>query len=144
MEHWDRLVKGLAVVGGFIAGFFGEWNTLLTVLVAAMCIDYLSGLIVAWVGKSLKSEGGGVSSEIGFRGLAKKAFIIFVVLLATLLDRALGTDGMIFQTAAVCYYIANEGISILENTALMGVPYPKKVKDALEAMKAKEDGENGE
>jgi toxin secretion/phage lysis holin len=136
---WDKIVKGFAAVGGVIAGLLGEWNVMLTLLAIAMVVDYVSGVIVAWAGKSPKSEGGGVSSAVGFQGLLKKAFIILIVLLATLLDRALGTGTTAFQMAAVFYYIANEGISILENAALMGVPFPAGVKSALEAMKTKGD-----
>ena len=86
-----------------------------------------------------KTEGGGVSSRAGFDGLARKELIILIVLMATLLDRAIGSDGAIFQTAACGYYIANEGISILENSALLGVPYPKAVMNALEALREKGD-----
>lgn len=141
---WDAIVKAVCAAAGGIAGLLGEWNVMLTLLAIAMCVDYLSGLIVAWSGKSPKSENGGVSSAVGFVGLAKKAFIILIVLLATALDKALGTDAMVFQTATVCYYFANEGISILENAAFMGVPYPDKIKDALEVMKKKGSSEKGE
>lgn len=134
---WDKIIKALATVGGVIAGLLGEWNMMLTLLAIAMVVDYVSGLIVAWAGKSPKSEGGGPSSAAGFLGLAKKAFIILIVLLATLLDKALGTGTSAFQMAAVFYYLANEGLSIVENAALMGVPLPPKVKEALEAMKTK-------
>ena len=139
MELWDKFIKlGAAIVGG-IAGILGAWNVLLTVLSIAMALDYVSGIIVAACGKSLKSEGGHLDSKVGFVGLAKKAFIIIVVLMATLLDRALGTDAMVFQTACTCYYIANEGISIVENAGLMGLPVPSAVKHALEQMKDKHD-----
>jgi toxin secretion/phage lysis holin len=134
---WDKIIKGAAAVGGVIAGLLGEWNMMLTLLAIAMVVDYVSGLIVAWAGKSPKSNGGGVSSAVGFQGLLKKAFIILIVLLATLLDRALGTGTSAFQMAAVFYYIANEGLSIVENAALMGVPLPPRVKEALEALKTK-------
>ena len=134
---WDKIVKGAAAVGGAIAGLLGEWNLMLTLLAIAMVVDYVSGVIVAWAGKSPKSEGGGVSSSVGFQGLLKKAFIIIIVLLATLLDRALGMGTNPFQMAAVFYYIANEGLSIVENAAIMGVPLPPKVKEALEALKTK-------
>lgn len=135
MTVWDKVIKGVCAVGGAIAGIFGGWNTMLTLLAVAMAIDYMSGLIVAWTGKSPKSENGGVSSAVGFVGLAKKAFILLIVLLATLLDRAIGNETMIFQMATAFYYFANEGISILENAALMGVPFPAKIKDALEELK---------
>jgi len=139
MEIWNKAVKALATVGGAIAGIFGEWSVLMTILAAAMVLDYISGVLVAAFGKSLKSEGGHLDSKVGFIGLAKKALIIMIVLLATLLDKALGAEAMVFQTATVCYYIANEGISVVENAGLMGLPVPDVVKRALEQMKEKKE-----
>ena len=138
---WDKIVKALAAAAGAVAGVLGEWNVMLTLLAWAMVVDYLSGVIVALRRRSPKSENGGVSSQVGFDGLAKKAFIVLIVLLATLLDRAIGTDKMVFQTAVAAYYFANEGLSIAENAALMGVPFPPKIRDALEALKKKGDGD---
>lgn len=132
---WNKITKGVFAVGGAIAGIFGGWNTMLTLLAMVMVLDYVSGLMVAWSGKSPKSETGGVSSRVGFIGLVKKAFILLVVLLATLIDRVIGNETMIFQTAAAFYYFANEGISILENAALLGVPFPAKIKGALEELR---------
>ena len=81
---------------------------------------------------------------MGFDGLIRKAFIMVVVLVATLLDRAIGNSAAVFQTAATMYYIANEGISILENTALMGVSYPRFIASALEELKDRSGkGEDG-
>jgi len=134
---WDKIVKGLAAAMGAVAGFLGEWSVMLTALAVAMGVDYITGLIVAWRGKSPKTDGGGLSSKAGFDGLARKGVVILIVLLATVLDRALGGDVAVFQTAAAGYYVANEGLSILENAALMGVPFPPRVKKALEALKAK-------
>jgi len=136
---WDKILKVLAAVAGAIAGLFGEWNTMLTILVVAMTTDYISGWIVAWCGKSPKTENGGLSSKIGFIGIAKKAFIMILVLLATLLDRVIGGDTAVFQSSLVLYYIANEGLSILENAALLGVKFPAKLKKALETMREQED-----
>jgi toxin secretion/phage lysis holin len=137
MNIWDRVIRGLAVVGGAIAGIFGGWSTLMTILAVAMVLDYISGVLVAALGKSLKTEGGHIDSKVGFVGLAKKALIIMIVLLATLLDKALGAEAMVFQTATVCYYIANEGISGVENAGLMGLPVPGVIRRALEQMKDK-------
>lgn len=136
---WDKVIKWLAGIAGAIAGLFGEWTTMLTILVVVMAIDYISGWIVAWCGRSPKTEGGGLSSKVGFVGIAKKGFIMLLVLLATLLDRAIGNETMVFQSSLVFYYIANEGLSILENAALMGVKFPEKLRKALEALREKED-----
>lgn len=136
---WDKIVKALAGVAGAIAGLFGEWNTMLTILVVVMAIDYVSGWIVALCGRSPKTEGGGLSSKVGFIGIAKKAFIMLLILLATMLDRAIGTGAAVFQSSLVLYYIANEGLSILENAALMGVKFPEKLRKALETMREKEE-----
>lgn len=132
---WDKILKWLAGIAGAIAGLFGEWSTTLTILVAVMAIDYISGVIVAACGKSPKSEAGGLSSKVGFIGIAKKGFIMLLVLLATMLDRAIGNETMVFQTSLVFYYIANEGLSVLENAALMGLPFPEKLKKALETLR---------
>lgn len=136
---WDKILKIIAGVAGAIAGLFGEWTTMLTILVVVMALDYISGWIVAWCGKSPKTENGGLSSKIGFIGIAKKGFIMLLVLLATLLDRAIGNDTYIFQSSLVLYYIANEGLSILENAALLGVKFPKKLQKALETIRETED-----
>ena len=136
---WDKIVKWAAGAAGAVAGLFGEWNTTLTILVVMMAVDYISGWIVAWCGRSPKTETGGLSSKIGFIGIAKKGLMLLIVLVATLLDRAIGNDTMVFQTSLTFYYIANEGLSILENAALMGVRFPEKIKRALEMMKTRED-----
>ena len=135
---WNKIIRAASALIGVAAGLLGQWNTMLTVLVWFMAIDYITGLICAWRGKSPKTESGGVSSKAGFDGLLKKGIIMLVVLTATLLDRAAGMENSLFQTAAVAYHIANEGISILENSALMGVPYPKAMRDALEEMRLRE------
>lgn len=136
---WDKIVKGLAGIAGAVAGFLGEWDVMLTVLACLMVIDYLTGLAVAWRGRSPKSESGSVSSRAGFDGLIRKGFICCMVLIAALLDAALGNSNHAFRLAAAMYYTANEGISILENTALMDVPYPAFILKALEAMRDKSD-----
>ena len=141
---WDNVTKTLAAALGAVAGLLGEWNVLLTILAILMLTDYLTGLIVACRGKSPKTEGGGVSSRAGFDGLIRKFFIMIVILVATLLDTAIGNATRIFQTAATMYYIANEGISILENTALMGVKYPIFIEKALEALREKNDRRQGD
>lgn len=132
---WDKIIKVLCLVAGAVAGLYGGWSSALTVLAIMMSVDYLTGVLVAVSGKSPKAEGGGLSSKIGFVGLAKKGFIMLIVLVATQLDKAIGNTTMVFQTAAVFYYIANEGLSILENADLMGVPFPEFLRKRLEIMR---------
>ena len=136
---WERILKILAALGGAVAGWFGGWSALLTALAVVMCLDYITGCMAAFAGKSTKTEGGRWLSSESFKGLLRKGAIVVMILLATLLDRAIGTEGMIFQTAVCCYYLANEGLSIIENVALLGVPVPGIIRKALEALRDKND-----
>lgn len=138
-DLWDKIVKAVCVALGAIAGLYGEWTTALTILAVMMCVDYVTGWMVAAAGKSPKTEGGGLSSKVGFIGLAKKGFVMLIVLIATLLDRAIGNTSMVFQSATVFYYIANEGLSVLENADLMGVPFPAIIKERLESMRERKE-----
>ena len=141
---WDKTVKVLAAIAGAVAGIFGGWDKLLIVLVAMMAVDYVSGLVVAWLGRSQKTEYGGLSSKVGAHGLAKKGLMMLVVLIAALLDKAIGTAGAMCRDAACWFYIANEGISLLENLSLAGVPFPQKIKELLGQKKDEADGGEGE
>ena len=131
MENvWKTIVKVVLTVGGAVGGALGGWDPLLSVLIGMMAADYISGVIVAAMGKSQKTEYGGLSSKVGWIGLAKKGMMLFVVLIGTLLDGALGVDAMCRD--AVCwFYVANEGLSLIENLNLMGVPFPEKIKEIL-------------
>ena len=124
-----------AALGAAFAGW--TWTPMHTVLVIFMVIDYFSGVIVAALGLSPKSDTGKLSSKAGFIGLAKKAFIIFFVLLGAALDSALGVT--VIQSMIICMYIANEGLSIVENASLLDIPVPKALKDALEVMRQKSE-----
>lgn len=134
---WDKIVKAALAVGGAVLGWLGGWNTMLTVLAVMMLIDYMTGLIVAACGRSPKTDGGGLSSKVGFIGIFKKIMIVLAVFAATLLDKAIGNGKFVFQSVAAMYYIGNEGLSIIENSALMGVPFPERIKSALEELKNK-------
>ncbi len=133
---WETILKWMAAAGGAVAGAFGGWTVTMTVLVAAMAADYLSGLTVAGMGKSTKTEGGGLSSKVGWQGLLRKGLMMLVVLIASTLDTAMG-DAHVFRDAACWFYIANEGLSLLENLAVAGVPFPQQLKDLLEQTKDK-------
>lgn len=134
---WNKLVKGLAAALGAIAGALGGVDTVLKVLVAFMAIDYLTGLAVGWMGRSTKTDTGRLDSKTGFAGLMKKGLMLLMVLMAALLDRALGADAAVFRGLMVWFYIANEGLSILENLSLAGVPFPQRIRDALEQLQQK-------
>ena len=130
MENiWKTIVKTAAAVGGGIAGMLGGWDAVLKVLLVMMAVDYLSGVMVAVMGKSSKTEYGGLSSKVGFVGLAKKGLMLLVVLVAHMLDEAMGMT--VARDAACWFYIANEGLSVLENMDLAGVPFPEKIKELL-------------
>ena len=134
----------LAAIGGAIASFFVSMPPLVWILIAVMSIDYLTGLITGAMGKSNKTENGYLESHAALKGLLKKSLIILVVLLAALLDQAVSAGaGIQFEAVmgATClWFIASEGLSILENVAMMGVPVPKILLKLLEVMRAKGDG----
>ena len=110
---------------------------MLQVLVGAMIIDYITGWIVAILGNSIKTASGHLDSNIAWKGLLKKGLALLVVLLGAMLDRAVGQQ--VFRNMVVWFYIANEGLSILENLALAGVPFTSSVKKMLEQMRDKND-----
>ena len=127
----------IGIIGSFIANLLGGWDMALQTLVLFMAVDYITGLIVAGVfKKSTKTENGALESKAGFKGLCKKGMVLLYVLVATQVDRFTGTT--FIRDAVVIGFVANEALSILENGGLMGVPYPKKLKDAIAVLKNKE------
>lgn len=105
----------------------GGWDVSLICLVVAIAIDYVSGIMKAFVMKEL-------SSKIGLRGLLKKVGVLMVVMLAVIVDRVTGETGMI-RSLVIYYFVANEGLSIIENLGQTGVPIPSSIKKALRALK---------
>jgi len=130
-KMWDKVIRALAACGGAVAGMLGGWDPLLRVLVVLMATDYATGLLVAILGKSAKTEYGGLSSKVGAAGLARKGLMLVVVLVGAMMDQVMGTGSAMCRDAACWFYIANEGISILENAGLAGAPYPQKLKELL-------------
>ena len=129
----NGILAGLAVFGSFAANALGGWDASLQVLIALMVADYITGVLVAAVWhKSSKSSSGTLNSVAGFKGILKKGMILVLVWLGVLLDRATGANYI--RTAVVLFFIGNEGISLLENLGLMGVPYPAFLEKALEAL----------
>ncbi|MFU0784575.1 holin family protein [Clostridium sp.] len=118
----------VAGVGSMLTYLFGGWDTCLIVLVIFMALDYITGLVSAYLQCKL-------NSKIGYKGIAKKASILVVLVVAVLLDRLLNSGIWVFRTLVCYFYIANEGISILENCGKCGLPLPEKLTKALEQLK---------
>lgn len=140
---WKKLSEFIAAIGGAIASFFVTMPPLVWILIAVMSIDYVTGLICGAMGKSKKTETGYLASHEAWKGLMKKALILLVVLLSNLLDIAVSKGaGITFEAVmgATClWFIASEGLSVLENVASMGVPVPKILLKLLEIMREKGD-----
>ncbi|AJA50048.1 toxin secretion/phage lysis holin [Clostridium pasteurianum DSM 525 = ATCC 6013] len=126
-----RIFNGIAAgIGGACTYIFGGWDTPLIVLILFMGIDYITGL----VGAAYQNK---LNSKIGYKGIAKKASILIVIIVAVLLDRLINNNVWVFRSLVCYFYIANEGISILENVGKTGVPYPPKLLNVLEQLKKK-------
>lgn len=137
----NGILAVLSAVGAFIVHGLGGWDGPLALLVAFMVADYLTGILVAAVWqRSAKSATGALDSKAGFKGLVKKGMILLLVWLGVLLDNATGTNYI--RTTVVLFFIGNEGLSLLENLGLMGVPFPAFLQRALEALQ--EQGDNGQ
>lgn len=106
---------------------FYDIDAALICLLIAIILDYISGIIKAYNTKQL-------SSSIGLKGILKKVGILCIVALAVLIDRITGSTGAI-RTLVIYYFVANEGLSIIENLAIAGVPIPQSLRKALKALK---------
>lgn len=141
MKNKYYILTLVGSIGSFFSFLFGGFDKLLIALIVFMVIDFLSGLILAIVFKnSNKTKNGRLSSEAGIKGLAKKIFILFIVAVGTQLDLVLGISFV--RDGVVIAFISMEGLSILENVALAGVPVPKLIKNALEVLNKKDDKED--
>lgn len=134
----NGILAALAAIGSCIVNQLGGWDVALAVLIGMMAADYITGLLLAAVfHASDKTLGGGVSSHASFKGLVRKFLILILVWMGAMLDKVIGAAYI--RTAVAMFFIANEGISIIENIVAMGVPCPPFVRKALEALKDKND-----
>jgi toxin secretion/phage lysis holin len=124
----DVLKSIVAALGTALTWALGAWDTALMVLVAFMALDYATGVIKAYINKI-------ISSDVGLRGIARKSLIFIVLMVAVMLDRLLSQGTWVFRTLVCYFYIANEGISLLENCVGLGLPVPEQLKDALIQLK---------
>ena len=117
------------VIGGYIGFYLGSIDAFIYNLLAFIIADYITGVLRAGVERKL-------SSSVGFKGIAKKIVIFIVVGIANLCDvNLIKGDGTMIRTAIIFFYIANEGLSILENTMAIGLPVPEKLREMLEQLK---------
>ena len=123
-EIWTGIQVGFAAVGGFLGWFLGGMDGFIYALIAFVIVDYITGVLRAVVEKKL-------SSRIGSHGIIKKVAIFLIVGVANLADTYLLHDGDALRMAVIFFYISNEGISLLENATVIGLPVPEKLKDAL-------------
>ena len=121
---WGTITGAVGILSSYL---FGAWNDALEALIVAMLIDYVSGVLAAYVNPHLA-----LNSQRGFRGICKKIMILLLVCLAHFMDTATGQA--VICTAVIWFFLGNEGLSIIENAAKMGLPVPEKLKAALEQL----------
>lgn len=132
-EIWNWIQLAFAAIGGFLGWFLGGLDGFLYALIAFIVIDYLTGIMCAIIDKKL-------SSEIGAKGIFKKVLIFTLVGVANILDVYVIKGGSVLRTAVIFFYLSNEGVSILENSAHLGLPIPEKLKEVLKQLHGREDG----
>ena len=120
-EFWNVIQMVFAAIGGWLGWFLGGCDGL---LIALVVIDYVTGVMCAVSDKKL-------SSEVGFKGICRKVLIFLLVGIANILDVQVIGTGSVLRTAVIFFYLSNEGVSLLENAAHLGLPVPEKMKDIL-------------
>ena len=126
-EFWNTIQMVIAGIGGWLGYFLGGCDGLLFALMAFVVIDYVTGLMCAISDKTL-------SSEVGFKGICRKVLIFLLVGIGNIIDvQVLGSPGVL-RTAVIFFYLSNEGVSLLENAAHLGLPVPDAIKMVLEQL----------
>lgn len=131
-EIWKMFQYTIAGVGAWLGWFLGEFDGLIYALVAFITIDYITGVMRAFIEKNL-------SSEVGARGIFKKVFIFILVGIGHIIDAYVLSGGSAIRTAVIFFYLSNEGVSILENAVVIGLPIPDKLRAVLEQLRSSGD-----
>lgn len=126
-EFWNTVQMVFTAIGGWLGYFLGGCDGLLYALIAFVVIDYITGVMCAVADKKL-------SSEVGFKGICRKVLIFLLVGIANVLDVQVIGSGSVLRTAVIFFYISNEGVSLLENAAHLGLPVPDRIKTVLEQL----------
>ena len=134
-EFWNTIQLIFTAIGGWIGWFLGGCDGLLYALIAFVAIDYITGVMCAVIDHRL-------SSEVGFKGIFKKVLIFLLVGVANILDVQVIGTGCVIRTAVIFFYISNEGVSLLENAAYLGLPVPEKIKMVLEQLHDRSESED--
>lgn len=126
-DFWNVVQLIFSALGGWLGYFLGGCDGLLYTLLAFTAMDYITGIMCAVNDHTL-------SSEVGFRGICRKVLIFMLVGIANILDADVVGTGSVLRTAVIFFYISNEGVSLLENAAHLGLPVPEKIKMVLEQL----------
>lgn len=132
-EFWNTIQLAFAAVGGWLGYFLGGCDGLLYALIAFVAIDYITGVMCAISDKTL-------SSEVGFKGICRKVLIFLLVGIGHIVDAQVIGSGGVLRTAVIFFYLSNEGVSLLENAAHLGLPVPDAIKTVLEQLHDRSDG----
>lgn len=133
-EFWNTIQLVFTGIGGWLGYFLGGWDGLLYALIAFVVIDYVTGVMCAISNHTL-------SSEVGFKGICRKVLIFLLVGIGSILDAHVIGSGSVLRTAVIFFYISNEGVSLLENAAHLGLPVPEKIKIVLEQLHDRSESE---
>ena len=136
-EFWNGVQVVFTAVGGWLGWFLGGCDGLLYALIAFVVIDYITGIMCAVADKKL-------SSAVGFKGICKKVLIFALVGLGYILDTRVIGAGSVLRTAVIFFYLSNEGVSLVENAAHLGLPVPKKLKEVLEQLHDRAEKEDND
>ena len=128
---WAKIQAAITVIGGWLGYFLGGLDGLMIALVVFVILDYVTGIMCAIADKKL-------SSAVGFRGICRKVLIFLLVGVAHIVDLHVVGSGSVLRGAVVCFYLSNEGVSMLENAAHLGLPVPEKLKVILEQLHDRE------
>ena len=134
---WTKIQMGMTILGGWLGYFLGGMDGLMIALIIFMVLDYITGLMCAVIDKKL-------SSAVGFRGVCKKVLILMLVGVANVVDVHVVGTGSALRGAVIAFYLFNEGLSLLENAAHIGLPIPDRMKDVLAQLHGREDKSNDE
>ena len=132
---WAKVQAAITAIGGWLGYFLGGVDGLMIALIVMMALDYITGIMCAIVDKKL-------SSAVGFKGICKKALILMLVGVANIIDIHVVGTGSALRGAVICFYMSNEGLSLLENAAYLGLPVPDKLRDILSQLheRSKQEG----